>query len=151
RVATGLRPYAQPVWLDPHRDLVYELAGDGGDGVHDPVIAAGQPQHPPVRGQPAHVRRPATGDRPLRDEAAGAEIQYRDRALTPVGDVEMPGVAADVEPVCAEAGGQEFLMGQVTVVEDPDTAGLHVGDVPGVAVGRDLHVLWHRLDARQMH
>src|SRR5205823_1854382 len=134
RVAARLRPDAQPVRLQPDRDLGQQVAVGGGDGVDDVVVAPGHPEHLPVRGQVAHVRAAAAGDPPGGDDLPGREADHGDRAVAPVGHVEVAGVAAGVEAVRVLAGGDEPGQPEGHGGDQPDPGLVlvgHVEDPPG--------------------
>src|SRR5437763_1517725 len=97
RVPAGLRPDAQPVRLVADPDLRDQVPVGGVDRVDHAVVPPGEPQHLAVGGEPAHVGAAPAGNGPPRHQGAGGEVQYGDRALTPVGDVEVLRVATDVQ------------------------------------------------------
>ena len=89
-------------------------------------------------GHPAHVRAGLARQFPLGDDGTGGERQHRNCPFAAVGDVQAFRVAAGVEAVRAVSGGQEGRRGERVAVDDPDAAGLHVGDVPGPPAGEIL-------------
>ena len=107
------------------------------------MVPTREPEHLAVPGQAAHVRTAFARDPPLGDQGPGGEAQQRDGAFAAVGDVEMLRIAADVQAVCTGTGCQERWCGKRVPVEHPHPGGLHVGDVPRLAIRGDLDVLWH--------
>src|SRR3954452_17485263 len=55
RVTTGLRPHCRTLRPGHDEDLVDEPAGARRDRIEDPVVASGEPQQAPVRGDATHV------------------------------------------------------------------------------------------------
>src|SRR5581483_7951303 len=140
-VAAGLGPDAEAVRTEADRDAGEQAAVSGRDRVDDAVVATGEPEHPPVGRDVAHVGTAAAGDVPAGDEAVGLEADQRDRARASVAHVEVAGVAARVEAVRAGAGADEARDAEAGSVDLPDAASEHVGDVEEAAVGRELDVL----------
>ena len=60
-----------------------------------------------------------------------------------IGDVELARVAARVEPVRADAGGDEPDFLERVAIHYEYAVGVHVGDVEDSAVRRDPNVLRH--------
>ena len=120
----------------------------GGDRVDLAVVSAREPEHAPVGRDAAHVRRAAARDPPGAHRAAGAKRDQGDGAGSTVGDVEVPGVAARVQPMGAAAGALEALLAQLARIDEPDAVGGHVRDVERAPVGRQLDVLGHRARAQ---
>src|SRR5262249_30044714 len=140
----------KPVRTSDDADLADQVSVRGGDCVHDAVVSTRQPQHLAVGRDATHVRAAAAGDAPLGDQLVGGEAHYRNRSLAAISDVEVFRVAADIEPMCPGAGGEQPGRGERIAVEYPDAIGHHVGDVPRPPVRRDLHVLRHWHPTRQM-
>ena len=125
----------------------------GVDGVDDVVVAAGDPQQLAVGADVSHVGAAAARDRPRRLDFAGPEIEHRhasfavrrsvDLVRTAVGDVELLAVAARIQAVCADAGGDELDFGEVFAVHDEHAVGHHVRNIEELAVGRDADILRH--------
>src|SRR4051812_35718177 len=73
RVATGLRPDAEPVRAAADADAVQETSAARADRVDLAVEAARQPEDPPVGRDAAHVGAAAARQPPRVDDAAGAK------------------------------------------------------------------------------
>ena len=116
------------------RDLREQAAVRRRDRVDDAAVAPRQPQHLAVCGDAAHVRAAAAGDAPLGHDLARAEADHADRSLAAVRRVEVPRVAARVEPVHPGAGGQEVDDLEALAVDLPEAVRVHVGDVEHLAV-----------------
>lgn len=124
-------------------DPIDELTCCRIEAVDLPVVSARDPEKLPVGGNATHVRRPATGDRPLIDEFAGLKVKDRDCALSAVGDVEAGCVPAGIKPVASLTRGEELQHLKAVPVEDVDTVLHHVGDKKSLAVWTDPRVLGH--------
>src|SRR5690242_15330436 len=83
RIAARLRPDAQTVRPCADRDARKQPSGSGRDRIHLAVVAAGEPEHPAVRGDAAHVRAAPTWKAPLRDHLPRLEADYGDGAFPP--------------------------------------------------------------------
>src|SRR5262249_49470897 len=135
RVAPGLGPDAEAVRADADLDPGQQAAVDGADRVDDVVVPPRQPEHLAVDGDAAHVRAPAAGDAPERDDLPRAEVDHRDRSCDSVRDVEKARVAARIEAVGAEARAQKAEAVERRAVDLPEAAGDLVGDVEHLPVG----------------
>ena len=62
-----------------------------------------------------------------------------------VDDVELLAVAAGVQPVGADAAGDEADLREAVGIDHMDAVGAHVGDIKALAIGRDADVLRHAL------
>src|SRR6202167_1055747 len=103
------------------------------DGVHLLAIAAGEPEHPAVRGYAPHIWC-AVGDFPLAGHPARGEVDYRYAAFLAVGNIEYFGVAAGVEAMRTLAGRQKSENAQACAIDQMDSVGLHIGDITSLAV-----------------
>src|SRR5580704_8394602 len=123
------------------------MAVGGGNGVDDVVVAPGHPEHLPVGRQVAHIRATPAGDPPSGDDLPGCEADQSDRAVAPVGHVQVAGVAARVQAVRVRAGGDEPGHFERRSVNQPHPGVVLVGDVEDAPGGVQLDVL--RCGARQ--
>ena len=82
---------------------------------------------------------------PHRRDRARAHIDHRDGALASIRGIQPPGVAAEVQPVSAAAGGKERENPERVAVDHVDAVARHVGDEEDAAVRRESHVLRHRM------
>src|SRR5258705_350841 len=80
------------------------------------------------------------GDAAFDHQTLRGEGEQGDCSLAAVGDVACLAGATDVEAVGTLPGPQECGRGQGAAVEHPEAGCVHVGDVPGSAVGGDFHV-----------
>ena len=90
-----------------HGGLPDQVPVAGAENVDDGVAAPRQPQLSAVRSDAAHLRGTPAGQVPGGPDAQGRGVQDGDRALVPVGDVDLRCVPAGVDPVSALARVQE--------------------------------------------
>src|SRR5690348_15542662 len=74
RIPAGLRPDAEPVWLDTDRDAVRQRAGCRVEHIDLAVVATTHPELFPVGGHIAHVGAAAVRNRPRGDDFARDRI-----------------------------------------------------------------------------
>src|SRR2546422_10319600 len=93
RIASRLRPHAQPVRLATDRDAMREPAGFGVEHVHFVVVAPREPQLPPVGAHVSHVGAPTARHGPGGDDPLRRGVEHRD-APRPVAAARGPISAA---------------------------------------------------------
>src|SRR5882724_12106766 len=133
RVAPRLGPDGETVWLLARRDAPH-LARGGVDHVDHVVVAAGQPELLAVGADIAHVRAAPARDDPGRLDLPCSKVDYGHAALAPprpvhprgppVDGVELLRVPAGIQPVRADAGGDEADFGEGLAVHEEHAARL---------------------------
>src|SRR5262249_55944279 len=88
RISSRLRINAETMRLSFHRDPREEMTVSRIDRVNLGIVPAGQPEHPSVRGNAAHIGACPLAQAPFGDFLPAAEIDHGDATFPTVGDVK---------------------------------------------------------------